>query len=123
MIKTSKIVINSPIIMLLFIMLVSTMISASAMYLMLEGEIKNYSKEAETENGYIFKSISMMSIGLTFGMAALASGIGIAIAGSAAISAAAEKPELSTLAMIITALAEAIAIYGLVVVIMMLAKI
>ena len=109
--------------MLLFIMLVSTMISASAMYLMLEEEIKNYSKQAETENSYIFKSISMMSIGLAFGMAALASGIGIAIAGSAAISAAAEKPELSTLAMIITALAEAIAIYGLIVVIMMLMKI
>jgi len=71
----------------------------------------------------LYKGLGLASIGLAFSMAALAAGAGIAMAGTAALSAAAEKPEISTLGMIITAFAEAIAIYGLVVVIMMLAKI
>ena len=70
----------------------------------------------------LYKGLGLASIGLAFGMAALAAGVGIAMAGTAALSAAAEKPEISTLGMIITAFAEAIAIYGLVVVIMMLGK-
>ena len=71
---------------------------------------------------YFYKAVSMISISIAFGMAVVASGIGIAVAGSAAVSAAAEKPELTTLSMIITAFAEAIAIYGIVAVIMMLGK-
>jgi len=87
-------------------------------------EIATSPSEAEEASlDFLYKAIVMLSIGIAFGLATLAAGIGIAVAGSAAISAAAEKPELSTLAMIITGLAEAIAIYGLVVVIMMLGKI
>ena len=49
-----------------------------------------------------------------FGLAALGAGYAIGHAGAAGLAAAAEKPEMRTLAIIITALGEAIAIYGLV---------
>ncbi|RLE82915.1 MAG: ATPase [Thermoprotei archaeon] len=73
--------------------------------------------------GSIARAISILGISAAFGMAVIAAGIGIALAGSSAISAAAERPEIKTLGLIITALAEALAIYGLLVVILMLGKI
>jgi V/A-type H+-transporting ATPase subunit K len=81
------------------------------------------SPEQATASEFYYKAISMLSVGMAFGCAVLAGGLGISIAGTAVASMAAEKPELSSLAMIITAFAEAIAIYGLVVVILMLGKI
>ncbi len=52
--------------------------------------------------------------GLAIGLAALGAGIGISSAGSAAISALAEKPETFFRSFLIVALAEALAIYGLI---------
>lgn len=49
-----------------------------------------------------------------FGLAAIAAGYAIGRAGSAGLAAAAERPELKTYAIIISALGEALAIYGLV---------
>ena len=51
-----------------------------------------------------------------FGLAALGAGYAIGHAGAAGLAAAAEKPEMRTFAIIITALGEAIAIYGIVLV-------
>ena len=56
-----------------------------------------------------------IAAGLAFGLAALAAGLAIGRAGSAGMAATAERPEVKTTAIIIAALGEALAIYGLVV--------
>ena len=61
--------------------------------------------------------------GLSIGLAALGAGIGIAAAGSAAISALAEKPDTFFRSFLIVALAEALAIYGLIMGILLWIKI
>lgn len=61
--------------------------------------------------------------GLAIGLAALGAGIGIAGAGSAAISALTEKPETFFRSFLIVALAEALAIYGLIMGILLWIKI
>jgi V/A-type H+-transporting ATPase subunit K len=55
--------------------------------------------------------------------AAFASAYGIAHAGSAAMAAMAEKPEVATWGVIIVALAEGLALYGLVIAFMIIGKI
>jgi V/A-type H+-transporting ATPase subunit K len=57
------------------------------------------------------------------GVAAIASAYGIAHAGSAAMAAMAEKPEVATWGVIIVALAEGLALYGLVIAFMIIGKI
>lgn len=52
--------------------------------------------------------------GLAIGLAALGAGLAISAAGSAAISALAEKPDTFFRSFLIVALAEALAIYGLI---------
>ncbi|MEM4329167.1 MAG: hypothetical protein QXI50_05850, partial [Candidatus Caldarchaeum sp.] len=52
---------------------------------------------------------------IAFAVAVASSGFGIARAGSAGLAAAAERPEIRTTAIIISAFAEALAIYGIVV--------
>jgi V/A-type H+-transporting ATPase subunit K len=61
--------------------------------------------------------------GLAIGLAALGAGIGISGAGSAAISALAEKPDTFFRSFLIVALAEALAIYGLIMGILLWIKI
>jgi len=61
--------------------------------------------------------------GLSIGLAALGAGIGISGAGSAAISALAEKPDTFFRSFLIVALAEALAIYGLIMGILLWIKI
>jgi V/A-type H+-transporting ATPase subunit K len=61
--------------------------------------------------------------GLAIGLAALGAGISISAAGSAAISALAEKPETFARSFLIVALAEALAIYGLIMGILLWIKI
>jgi V/A-type H+-transporting ATPase subunit K len=51
---------------------------------------------------------------LAVGLSALAAGLAISAAGSAAISALAEKPETFFRSFLVVALAEALAIYGLI---------
>jgi V/A-type H+-transporting ATPase subunit K len=60
------------------------------------------------------------SAAIAFGAAAIAAGWAISRAGSAGLAAAAERPEIRTVAIIISALGEAIAIYGLVVALLIL---
>ena len=57
---------------------------------------------------------------IAFGLAAIGAGWAISKAGSAGLAAAAERPEVKTTAIIITALGEALAIYGIVIAILIL---
>jgi V/A-type H+-transporting ATPase subunit K len=61
--------------------------------------------------------------GLSIGLASLGAGISISAAGSAAISALAEKPDTFFRSFLIVALAEALAIYGLIMGILLWIKI
>lgn len=63
-----------------------------------------------------------LAAAIAFGLAAAGAGYGIAHAGSAGLAAVAEKPELRTTALIFVALAEAIAIYGFVIAIIILSQ-
>jgi len=59
-------------------------------------------------------------IALAVGIPAIAGGYAVAATGSSALSALTEKPELSGNAIIVVALAEGIAIYGLLVAILLI---
>lgn len=65
-------------------------------------------------------SLKMLSAAIAFAFAALAAGWAISKAGSAGLAASAERPELRTTSIIISALGEALAIYGIVVAILIL---
>jgi V/A-type H+/Na+-transporting ATPase subunit K len=55
-----------------------------------------------------------LSAGVVVGLATLGAGLAISSAGTAAISALAEKPETFFRSFLVVALAEALAIYGLI---------
>jgi len=61
------------------------------------------------------KAFIALSAGLAVGLACLGAGIAISASGSAAISAATEKPETFFRSFLVVALAEALAIYGLII--------
>lgn len=67
-------------------------------------------------------AFKLLSAALSFSAAALAAGWAISAAGSASMAAAAERPELVTYGLIITALGEAIGIYGIVMGILILGQ-
>ena len=73
--------------------------------------------KALESNGGIFYAIA-----ITIGIACISAGYAVAKVGSAALGAAAEKPELLGKALIFVGLAEGIAIYGLIIAIMMVMK-
>jgi V/A-type H+-transporting ATPase subunit K len=64
--------------------------------------------------------LGLFSAAIAFGLSAIGAAIAISRAGSAGLAAAAERPELRTTAIIIAALGEAIAIYGLIIVILLI---
>ncbi|WP_035245612.1 ATP synthase subunit C [Desulfogranum mediterraneum] len=64
-----------------------------------------------------------MAAAVAVGASSLGAGIAVALVGSAAMGALSERPELAGRALIFLGLAEGIAIYGLIVAIMILAKI
>lgn len=80
------------------------------------GVVPAFAVEAAPQSSAIPKSLPAA---IAFAAAALAAGYAIAKAGSAGLAAAAERPELRTLAIIITALGEALAIYGIVLAILL----
>lgn len=69
------------------------------------------------------KGMIALAATLSLGIASIAAAYGIAHAGSAAMAAMAEKPEIATWAVIIVALAEGLALYGLVIAFMIIGKI
>ena len=71
--------------------------------------------QAATSPNEVISSTSakFIAAGVVFALAAVGAGYGVGHAGAAAMAALAERPEVRSMALIITALAEAIAIYGL----------
>jgi V/A-type H+-transporting ATPase subunit K len=61
-----------------------------------------------------------LAMALAIGLSAIAAGWAIGRAGAAGLAAAAERPELRTTGIIISALGEALAIYGLIVALLIL---
>ena len=66
--------------------------------------------------------LGYLSAAIAVGASTLGAGIAVAVVGAAAMGAIGEKPELAGRALIFIGLAEGIAIYGLIVAIMILAK-
>lgn len=66
--------------------------------------------------------LGYLAAGLAVGISAIGAGIAVGIAGSAAIGAISEKPEILGRALIIIGLGEGIAIYGLIISIMILGR-
>ncbi|MFQ5816258.1 MAG: ATP synthase subunit C [Candidatus Hydrothermarchaeaceae archaeon] len=80
-------------------------------------------EEAEEAESGGLRSLGLgVGIGLTVGLAAVGAGLAIGHTGAAAIGAIAEKPEMATWGLIIVALAEGIALYGLVIGFMLIGK-
>ena len=75
-----------------------------------------YGQEAAVDSN----GLKFLSAAIAFSMGAVAAGYAIGKAGSAGFAAAAEKLELRTQGLIISALGEAIAIYGIVVALLIL---
>lgn len=73
-------------------------------------------------SGVSDSGLKFLAAGIAFGLAAAGAGIGLAQSGAAAIAAVVEKPEVRTSALIFVALAEAIAIYGFVMAIIILGQ-
>jgi V/A-type H+-transporting ATPase subunit K len=67
-------------------------------------------------------SSKLLAAGLALGLAAIGAGYGIGQSGAAAVAASAEKPQVRTTALIFVALAEAIAIYGFVLALIILGQ-
>ena len=66
---------------------------------------------------------AMIAAALAAGLSTLAAGYAVAMVGSAAVGALAEKPELLGRVLILVGLAEGIAIYGLIVAVLILNRI
>jgi V/A-type H+-transporting ATPase subunit K len=65
----------------------------------------------------------MIAAAIAAGLSTLAAGYAVAVVGSAAVGALAEKPELLGRVLILVGLAEGIAIYGLIVAVLILNRI
>ena len=66
--------------------------------------------------------LGYLSAAIAVGASTIGAGIAVAVVGAAAMGAIGEKPELAGRALIFIGLAEGIAIYGLIVALMILAK-
>lgn len=69
------------------------------------------------------KGVGMIAAALAVGLAAIGSGIAVAVVASSAVGAISENPSLLGKTVIFAGLAEGIAIYGLIISIMILSKI
>lgn len=75
------------------------------------------------ENESTDKGASLIAAALAVGLAAIGSGIAVAVVASSAVGAISENPGLLGKTVIFAGLAEGIAIYGLIVAIMILSKV
>lgn len=78
--------------------------------------------EGAAANGDPAAGLGYLSAAIAVGASTLGAGIAVAVVGAAAMGAISEKPELAGRALIFIGLAEGIAIYGLIVALMILAK-
>ena len=72
-------------------------------------------QEAEAGGPISGFTAKVLAAALAFSVAAASAGFGIARAGSAGLAASAERPEIRKIAIIISAFAEELAIYGIVI--------
>ncbi len=70
-----------------------------------------YGQEEESLNAY---SMKFIGAGLAFGLAALGAGIGLGYVGSAGLAVISENPKLQSKVFIFIGMVESIAIYGIV---------
>ena len=85
-----------------------------------EGSTAQTVNTEETSNN---KGIGMIAAALAIGLAAIGSGIAVAVVASSAVGAISENPSLLGKTVIFAGLAEGIAIYGLIIAIMILSKV
>ena len=78
--------------------------------------------EETAAKGDAAAAMGYLSAAIAVGASTLGAGIAVAVVGAAAMGAIGEKPELAGRALIFIGLAEGIAIYGLIVALMILAK-
>jgi V/A-type H+/Na+-transporting ATPase subunit K len=95
----------------LFVFMISWLLPAAAL-----GE------EAAAAGSTGASGLGYLSAAIAVGASTLGAGIAVAVVGAAAMGAIGEKPELAGRALIFIGLAEGIAIYGLIVALMILAK-
>jgi V/A-type H+/Na+-transporting ATPase subunit K len=79
-------------------------------------------EEVATKGDAGASGMGYLSAAIAVGASTLGAGIAVAAVGAAAMGAIGEKPELAGRALIFIGLAEGIAIYGLIVALMILAK-
>jgi V/A-type H+-transporting ATPase subunit K len=103
--------------LLMFQFVFVLIVSASAVFA-LAPPLSQEPTQAAT-GGQIDRAGIAIAAGLAVGLAALGAGKAIAASGTAAISALAEKPETFFKSFLVVALAEALAIYGLIVAILL----
>jgi V/A-type H+-transporting ATPase subunit K len=90
--------------------------------MLLAGSLLVVPAHAQTTTGFGDKALNYLSAAIAFASSAIAAGWAIGRAGSAGLAGSAERPELRTTAIIISALGEALAIYGIVVALLILGK-
>lgn len=84
---------------------------------------ENSEVATKTSESSDYKGIGMIAAALAVGLAAIGSGIAVAVVASSAVGAISENPSLLGKTVIFAGLAEGIAIYGLIISIMILSKI
>ena len=77
----------------------------------------------ETSQAKSSMGLGLLAAAISTSVSAIAAGVAVAIVGSAAMGAVAERPEVMGRSIIFVGLAEGIAIYGLIISIMILGKI
>ena len=86
--------------------------------------IQDVMAQTETSGGVITEGLglALIGIGIPTGLAAIGAGIAVGPVGAASLGIISEKPEMFGRTLIYLGLAEGIAIYGLIVALMILAK-
>lgn len=87
-----------------------------------ESTSETHGASASGEKPSNVMGMGLLAAALSTGISAIAAGIAVAMVGSAAMGAVAERPEVMGRSIIFVGLAEGIAIYGLIISIMILGK-
>ena len=98
----------------LLLLVILTLVLLPLMGIAAAVTIDTVQNQTTTTTGQFDKVGIAISAALAIGLPGLGAGLAISAAGSAAISALAEKPETFFRSFLIVALAEALAIYGLI---------
>lgn len=105
--------------LLMLILLVPVIIIASVSVLAVSTVFSQSTEQAaqtvDQSSGITDRSFIALGACIAIGLASLGAGISIAATGTAAISASTEKPENFFRSFLVVALAEALAIYGLII--------